>query len=340
MLFWLIGDLGGTTVATPALVTLAVALAAVARVRAGPQRAVARRGRRPPRWASRSRARPLVLCAVAALAHRGGGHHGRQRRLRRARGSARASPRHRQRSAPAAAGERALPAERCSLLADTLARTIAAPIQLPGRRDHRARRRAGAARAPGAGPLVTADAPACRAAASRLSVAGRTLAHRPRFRRARRRVLGRHRAERRRQDHARHRARRPARARRRARSRTTARRSPHSGRASARGSAASCRRTASTTFPRPCSRPRSSDAIRISRAGSGNRPRTSIARAPRLRPSGSPASTRAMRERSPAASGGAWRSRRSSRRIPALLAAGRALVASRSRPAGGRARHA
>ena len=45
MLFWLIGDLGGTTAATPALVTLAVALAALARVRAGLERAVARRGR-------------------------------------------------------------------------------------------------------------------------------------------------------------------------------------------------------------------------------------------------------------------------------------------------------
>ena len=85
-------------------------------------------------------------------------------------------------------------------------------------------------------------------------------------------------------------------------------------RASARATAASCRRTASTTFPRPCSRRCSSAAIRILRAGSGNRPPTSTARAPRSRASASPGSRRATCARCPAASGGASRWRRSSRR--------------------------
>ncbi len=82
MLFWLIGDLGGATTATPALVALAVTLVGLARVRARSQCAGARRGRgRGAR--RRGRAHDARALRARRARHRGGGHDRRQRRLRR-----------------------------------------------------------------------------------------------------------------------------------------------------------------------------------------------------------------------------------------------------------------
>ena len=185
------------------------------------------------------------------------------------------APCDRQRSAPAAAGMRARRAARCLLLADTLARTIAAPIQLPvgvitalvgvpvflrllarGARDGgRPRLSCRGLCADGRRPhaLSPVSISTCARANAGPS-SGRT-----------------------------------APARRRSSLRSPGSRAPAAGEiaydgkplaatrpARARdGSAASCRRTASTISPPPCSRPRSSAGIRISRAGNGNRPPTS-----------------------------------------------------------------
>jgi hypothetical protein len=144
MLFWLIGDLGGATVAMPALATLAVALAvsfAFAR-----DLNVLSRGEDVAAALGVPIGRTmLVLCALAATRDSGGGHHRRQRGLRRTRRPARAAPSHGQR--PAAAAARPAPSREarcCSSPTRSPARRRAGPVAR--RRHHGARRRAGTAR--------------------------------------------------------------------------------------------------------------------------------------------------------------------------------------------------
>ena len=332
MLFWLIGDLGGATAATPALVALAVALLgalAFARdlnvlargedvaaalgvaVRAHHARALRRSPRSPPPPPSR----PPAASASSASSCR----------MRCACASATTSA--------CCCRRAALAGGTLLVLADTLARTRRRAGAAAGRRDHRARRRAGVPRLLGRGArAMTADAPrlSCRGLA--LSVAGRTLVAGSRPRRARRRVLGRHRAERRRQDDAGRDAGGPARAGRRRRSRTTARRSRHSApreRARRRGFLP---QDSVDSFPGDaCSRPRSSAAIRISRAGNGNRPPTSIARARALAAFG----LAGLDARDARTLSGGERRRLALAALvaqdPGAAAAGRAVVASRPR---------
>ena len=113
MLFWLIGDLGGSTVATPALVVLAITVAgALAFAR---DLNVLARGDD----VAAALGVDVARTTLAALRPRRARHRGRrddrgQRRIRRARRPACAAPRPRQRPARAVAGERPRRRERCS----------------------------------------------------------------------------------------------------------------------------------------------------------------------------------------------------------------------------------
>jgi iron complex transport system permease protein len=95
MLFWLIGDLGGAIAPAPALITLVVALAVSFGFRAGLERAVARRGR-GRRAGHRRRANRGRAVRAGRIGDSRGRHDGRQRGIRRARRSPRATPRGRQ----------------------------------------------------------------------------------------------------------------------------------------------------------------------------------------------------------------------------------------------------
>ena len=129
MLFWLIGDLGGTTVAAPALVTLAIALlASLACARTSTFCRAARR------WPRRSVLRwdaPRSCSAPSRRSQRPQRSPARERGVRRPRRSPRSSPCHRQRSTALAGGASVLCGGTLLVFADTLARTIVAPIQLP-----------------------------------------------------------------------------------------------------------------------------------------------------------------------------------------------------------------
>ena len=129
MLFWLIGDLGGTTLATPALIVLAVALfGSLAFAR---DLNVLARGEEVAAALGVAVARTTFAALRARSARdRGRGHDRRKRRVRRARRAACAAARHRQRPARAVAGLR-VAGGTLLVLADTLARTIVAPVQLP-----------------------------------------------------------------------------------------------------------------------------------------------------------------------------------------------------------------